>query len=113
MVVGELIEGRFWRGREGVAVARVVCVHGVGQQLKGEDSLAGEWALALRDGMRRAGCAESRLPGAWGDPVRVLWGCVPPAGPTAGGGGSVADGGGCDGVRPGAADGMVAGRGGI
>ena len=43
-------------------VARVVCVHGVGQQLKGEDSLAGEWALALRDGMRRSGCAEARLP---------------------------------------------------
>ena len=41
----------------------VVCVHGVGQQLKGEDSLAGEWALALRDGMRRADCAETRLPG--------------------------------------------------
>jgi len=45
-------------------VARVVCVHGVGQQLKGEDSLAAEWALALRDGIRRSGCAESRLPGA-------------------------------------------------
>jgi len=44
-------------------VARVVCVHGVGQQLKGEDSLAGEWVLALRDGMRRAGCAEAWLPG--------------------------------------------------
>ncbi len=45
-------------------MARVVCVHGVGQQLKGEDSLAGEWALALRDGMRRAGCPEAGLPGA-------------------------------------------------
>ena len=45
-------------------MAPVVCVHGVGQQVKGEDSLAGEWALALRDGMRRAGCAESRMPGA-------------------------------------------------
>lgn len=43
-------------------VARVVCVHGVGQQLKGEDALAGEWTLALRDGMRRSGCAEARLP---------------------------------------------------
>ena len=59
---GELVGVRFWLGREGVVVARVVCIHGVGQQLKGEDSLAGEWALALRDGMRRAGCAESRLP---------------------------------------------------
>lgn len=45
-------------------MARVVCLHGVGQQLKGEDSLAGEWALALRDGMRRSGCPEARLPGA-------------------------------------------------
>ena len=45
-------------------MARVVCVHGVGQQLEGEDLLAGEWALALRDGMRRAGCAEAELPGA-------------------------------------------------
>jgi hypothetical protein len=41
---------------------RVVCVHGVGQQLKGEDVLAGEWAPALRDGMRRAG--DAALPGA-------------------------------------------------
>ena len=45
-------------------MARVVCVHGVGQQLKGEDSLTGGWALALRDGMRRAGCAEAGLPEA-------------------------------------------------
>jgi hypothetical protein len=44
-------------------VARVMCVHGVGQQLKGEDSPAGEWAQALRDGMRRVDCAETRLPG--------------------------------------------------
>ena len=45
-------------------MARIVCVHGVGQQVRGEDSLAGEWALALRDGMRRVGCAESQLPRA-------------------------------------------------
>lgn len=43
-------------------MARVVCIHGVGQQLKGEDSLAGNWALALRDGMRRARCPETQLP---------------------------------------------------
>jgi pimeloyl-ACP methyl ester carboxylesterase len=43
-------------------MARVVCVHGIGQQLKGEDSLAGEWKPALRDGLRRAGCAEEQLP---------------------------------------------------
>jgi hypothetical protein len=45
-------------------MARVLCVHGVGQQQKGEDSLAGEWASALRDGMRRSGCPEAELPGA-------------------------------------------------
>jgi pimeloyl-ACP methyl ester carboxylesterase len=45
-------------------VARVLCVHGVGQQGKGEDTLRGEWVLALRDGMRRAGCGEADLPGA-------------------------------------------------
>lgn len=45
-------------------MARVLCVHGVGQQLAGEDSLAGVWALALRDGMRRAGCSEAELPAA-------------------------------------------------
>jgi hypothetical protein len=39
-------------------VARVVCVHGVGQQLKGKDSLAEDWGPALRDGMRRAGYPE-------------------------------------------------------
>ncbi len=45
-------------------MARVLCIHGVGQQLTGEDSLAGEWTLALRDGMRRAGCDEAQLPRA-------------------------------------------------
>jgi hypothetical protein len=43
-------------------MARVVCVHGIGQQLKGEDSLANEWKPALRDGMRRANCPEEHLP---------------------------------------------------
>lgn len=43
-------------------MARVVCVHGVGQQLKGEDVLAAEWVPALRDGMRRAGVREALLP---------------------------------------------------
>lgn len=36
---------------------RVVCVHGVGQQRKGEDVLAAEWVPALRDGLRRAAAA--------------------------------------------------------
>jgi pimeloyl-ACP methyl ester carboxylesterase len=43
-------------------MARVVCVHGIGQQGKGEDTLRGEWATALRDGMRRGGCALTDLP---------------------------------------------------
>ena len=45
-------------------MARVLCIHGIGQQLAGEDSLAGVWAPALRDGMRRAGCPEMELPTA-------------------------------------------------
>jgi hypothetical protein len=40
----------------------VLCVHGIGQQGKGEDALRGEWAPRIRDGMRRAGCAEADLP---------------------------------------------------
>ena len=63
-------------------MARVLCVHGVGQQRKGEDTLRGEWALALRDGMRRAGSAEADLPGAeeircvfYGDLFRPPGGC--------------------------------------
>ena len=58
-----------------MAVARVVCVHGIGQQLKGEDSLAVEWSSALCDGMRRAGCAEAELPAA-GDVRCVFYGDV-------------------------------------
>lgn len=56
-------------------MARVLLVHGVGQQLAGEDSLASEWALALRDGMRRAGCSEAELPGA-GEIRSVFYGDV-------------------------------------
>ena len=44
-------------------MSRVLFLHGIGQQLKGEDSLAREWALPLRDGMRRSGCTEAQLPG--------------------------------------------------
>lgn len=36
-------------------MARVVCVHGVGQQLGGEESLLGSWRPALHDGLRRVG----------------------------------------------------------
>ena len=31
-----------------------MCVHGIGQQVKGEDSILGDWIPALRDGIRRA-----------------------------------------------------------
>jgi pimeloyl-ACP methyl ester carboxylesterase len=34
-------------------LSRVLCVHGIGQQHKGEDVLLGEWVGALRDGVRR------------------------------------------------------------
>lgn len=36
-------------------MARVVLVHGIGQQLKGPDQLLAEWMPALRDGLTRAG----------------------------------------------------------
>jgi pimeloyl-ACP methyl ester carboxylesterase len=40
-------------------MARIVAVHGIGQDMKGEESLQKEWLPALRDGVRRAG---RRLP---------------------------------------------------
>jgi hypothetical protein len=54
----------------------------VGQQLKGEDVLAGEWVPALRDGMRRAGASEAVLPGT-GDVGFAFYGDVfrPPGRP--------------------------------
>ncbi|MEL5961216.1 hypothetical protein AADR41_41785 [Streptomyces sp. CLV115] len=36
-------------------MARVVCVHGIGQQVQGEDRLRSVWWPALSDGLRRAG----------------------------------------------------------
>lgn len=44
-------------------MAVVVCVHGIGQQHKGEEILRSEWAPSLRDGMRRSGCGAADLPG--------------------------------------------------
>jgi hypothetical protein len=41
--------------RWGWPVRRMVCVHGIGQQHKGEDVLRAEWVPAVRDGIRRAG----------------------------------------------------------
>jgi pimeloyl-ACP methyl ester carboxylesterase len=38
-------------------MARVACVHGIGQQRKGEEVLRAEWAPALRDGIRRSDTA--------------------------------------------------------
>ena len=40
---------------EGLCMARVVGVHGVGQQLRGEESLLRDWRPALADGVHRAG----------------------------------------------------------
>lgn len=42
---------------------RVLCVHGIGQQGKGENLLHLEWSAALRDGMLLAGCPRDQLPG--------------------------------------------------
>ena len=43
-------------------MAKIVCVHGIAQQLSGSESLALEWRVALRDGMRHAGIGEAELP---------------------------------------------------
>src|SRR6266478_2507074 len=43
-------------------MASIVCIHGIGQQLKGEETLVLEWRAALRDGMRRAGARNDELP---------------------------------------------------
>jgi len=45
------------------AVARVICVHGIGQQRKDEEMLRSEWAPALRDGIRRSDVAAASLLG--------------------------------------------------
>lgn len=41
---------------------RIVAVHGVGQQLRGEEVLGSSWRPSLRDGLRRAGVSEGDLP---------------------------------------------------
>lgn len=56
-------------------MARVVLVHGIGQQLRGQDELLGEWLPALRDGLSRAGSAgligpEDAAVGFYGDLFR-------------------------------------------
>jgi hypothetical protein len=43
-------------------MAKIVCVHGIGQQLRGPELLGLEWRAALRDGMRNAGAPERDIP---------------------------------------------------
>lgn len=47
-------------------MARIVCVHGIAQQYKGEETLHMQWSAALRDGLRLTGpagqAAADRLP---------------------------------------------------
>jgi hypothetical protein len=46
-----------------VAMAKILCIHGIGQQLKGERIVVNEWRDALRDGMSLAGANSEELPG--------------------------------------------------
>ena len=43
-------------------MASILCIHGIGQQLKGEEIVATEWRAALRDGMKLAGAESEELP---------------------------------------------------
>lgn len=43
-------------------MSRIVVVHGIGQQLKGPDTLTGLWLPALRDGLHAAGVRDDSLP---------------------------------------------------
>lgn len=43
-------------------MALILCVHGIGQQLKGEEIVGNEWRAAMRDGMRLAGARSEELP---------------------------------------------------
>lgn len=52
-------------------MARIVCVHGVGQQLIGPETIASEWIAPLRDGLRAAGARPEELPS--GDDVAVAF----------------------------------------
>jgi len=58
-------------------MARIVAVHGITNENAGEETLGVPWRAAIRDGMRRAGVVERRLPrdrdfavAFWGDLVR-------------------------------------------
>lgn len=45
---------------------RIICVHGIGQQRKGEETLRKDWLPALKDGLTRAGAA-------WPSDAEVAW----------------------------------------
>ena len=48
-------------------MAKIVCVHGIGQQYRAEDLLAEQWPPALRGGLRRSGAAGVKLADALHD----------------------------------------------
>jgi hypothetical protein len=50
-------------------VGRIVCVHGIGQQVAGEQSLLRDWTPALLDGLARAG---HRAAATAGDVVAMI-----------------------------------------
>lgn len=43
-------------------MARILCIHGIGQELKGPETLRRDWGAALRDGIRLAGGGVDELP---------------------------------------------------
>jgi hypothetical protein len=49
----------WWLGRWGLRMARIVAVHGIGQQLKGPHTLKETWLPAMQDGLALAGAAVS------------------------------------------------------
>ncbi|TQJ87029.1 hypothetical protein FBY22_5862 [Streptomyces sp. SLBN-31] len=53
----------------GDAMARVVCIHGIGQQYAGESQLHSAWHPALADGLLRAGATTALAP----DDVRCVF----------------------------------------
>jgi|HubBroStandDraft_1064217.scaffolds.fasta_scaffold00063_2 hypothetical protein len=43
-------------------MTKIICIHGIAQELQGSELLAREWRAALRDGMRFAGADANDLP---------------------------------------------------
>jgi hypothetical protein len=52
-------------------MALIVAVHGIAQELKGEDTIGQSWRAAIRDGLRRASVAEESLPAS--DDIRIAF----------------------------------------